>query len=79
MFDMIVSNETKNEDRKQKMIVEVQKLFNGLPGNLDSRSRELFNSKFTALKSFIFDLNQTSWSLQLQTHCIFNTTPLLFQ
>lgn len=42
------------------MLTELEKLFNGLQGNLDNRQREAFNNKFTAFKSFIFDLNSTS-------------------
>ena len=59
MYDIIIKEE-KSDERKQKILSEVEKLFIGLAASLDSRSREQFNTRFTALKTFIFDLNATS-------------------
>ncbi len=59
MYDMIVKEE-KTEDRRNKILTELEKLFSGLPPTLDTKSREVFNGKFTALKSFLFDLNQST-------------------
>ena len=53
--------EEKSDDRKQKLLQEMQNLFNGFPMSLDSKGREQFNSKYNALKNFIFDI--TVWTL----------------
>jgi len=59
MFDVIVKEE-RNEERRQKILSEVEKLLTGVTTSLDSRSREQFNSRFTNFKSFLFDINSTS-------------------
>ena len=73
MYDIIIKEE-KSDERKQKILSEVEKLFIGLTASLDSRSREQFNTRFTALKTFIFDLNATSW--QCQQERLLNTLSL---
>ena len=52
----LITKEERNEERKKKIMLEMEKLFTGLTQGLESKSREAFNSKFTALKTFIFDL-----------------------
>lgn len=60
MYEMIVAEE-KSEERKARMLTELEKLFTGLQANsLDVRARENFNNKFTAFKSFLFDMNAKS-------------------
>ena len=50
-----IMNEEKSEDRKQKLCQEIEILFNGLAAGLDSRARENFNPRFTALKTFLVE------------------------
>jgi hypothetical protein len=59
MYEMII-NEEKSEDRKQKILSEIEKLFSGLTQSLEAKSREQFNSKFTSFKTFLFELNSTA-------------------
>lgn len=59
MYDVIVKEE-KSEQRRQAMLAEVEKLFTNLAPNLDAKSRDVFNSKFTTLKTFLFDMNATA-------------------
>ncbi|CDW76789.1 importin-n-terminal domain-containing protein [Stylonychia lemnae] len=54
IFETIM-NEEKSEDRKQKLGQEVEILFTGMSPGLDSRARESFNPKFTALKTFLVE------------------------
>lgn len=56
----LIMNEEKNEERKQKMLSEVQKLFEGMTTSLDARAREALTTKFNAFKAFVFELNATS-------------------
>ena len=55
MFEIIIKEE-KSEDRKQKIVQEVEKMFTGMLPSLDSKSREIFNSKFTSLKSLLLEM-----------------------
>lgn len=59
IFELIMKEE-KSEERKQRMLTEVKKLFEGMTASLDARARENVSTKFTAFKSFIFDMNSTS-------------------
>lgn len=56
IYDMIVKEE-KNEERKQKILKEIEKLLIGLNPSLDTKSREAFNSRYSELKTFLFELN----------------------
>ena len=60
MYELVIKEE-KNEERKQMILTELEKLFNGMQPSLDAKAREGFNSKFTAFKTFLFDLNQKAW------------------
>jgi hypothetical protein len=59
MYDLIIKEE-KVDDRKQKLLVEVDKLLNGLAPGLDGKAREQFNTRFTAIKATIFEMNQSA-------------------
>ena len=59
MYEVIVKEE-RNEERRQKILGEVEKLLTGLGASLDSRAREQFNARFTVFKQFLFDINATS-------------------
>jgi len=56
MYELVVKEE-KNEERRQLIITELEKMFSGMQPSLDAKAREGFNSKFTAFKTFLFDLN----------------------
>jgi hypothetical protein len=58
MYEMVMTEE-KSEERKQKILIEIEKMFSGLAPSLEAKGREQFNSKFTSFKSFLFDLNQS--------------------
>ena len=53
----MINKEERNDERKQKILQEVDKLLTGLPMGLDTKNREAFNSKFNVLKGFLFELN----------------------
>jgi hypothetical protein len=57
MYEVILKEE-KSEERKQKLLAEVDKLLNGMLPGLDSKAREQFNSRFSAIKATIIEMSQ---------------------
>lgn len=56
-----VAKEEKNEERKQIINAEIEKMLGTMIPGLDSKAREVFNSKFTSFKTFLAELNQKAW------------------
>lgn len=52
----MILKEEKDNDRKQKLLEEMEKLLTNLPIGLDAKNREAFNPKFSALKTFLLDM-----------------------
>ncbi len=55
VFELIMKEEN-NEERRKKLMAEIEKLFMNFPFGLDSKNREAFNPKFTQLKNNILEL-----------------------
>lgn len=54
----IVVKEENNEERKQIINAELEKMLGGMIPGLDSKAREVFNSKFSSFKTFLSEVNQ---------------------
>lgn len=59
MCDVVIKEE-KSEDRRQRILGEIEKLFHELYPSLETKGREQFNTKFNNLRNFITDLNATA-------------------
>lgn len=55
ILEVITSHEKCNE-RKDKLLNEMRKTFNGLPMGLDSKHRDIFNSRYGEIKKHILDV-----------------------
>jgi len=53
-----VVKEEKSEERKQIINAEIEKMLGTMIPGLDSKAREVFNSKFSSFKTFLAELNQ---------------------
>jgi hypothetical protein len=54
----IVNENEKNEERKQRMLTELGTMITGAPlSSLDSKSREMFSTRFNAFKGFLYEFN----------------------
>jgi len=52
----VVAHEERNPERKALLVEELEKLMKDLKLQLDSKGRDIFNTKFNALKGFIYEL-----------------------
>ena len=56
-----MAKEEKSEERKQIINAEIEKMLGTMIPGLDSKAREVFNSKFSSFKTFLAELNQKAW------------------
>jgi len=54
----IVNENEKSEERKQRILTELSTMITGTPLiALDSKSRDIFSTKFNAFKGFLYEFN----------------------
>jgi hypothetical protein len=53
----MIMQEEKSTVRRDKLLNEMEQLFNNFPMGLDQKNRDLFNPKYNQLKNFIFDIS----------------------
>ena len=58
-----MAKEEKSEERKQIINAEIEKMLGTMIPGLDSKAREVFNSKFTSFKTFLAVLRDVSHPL----------------